>query len=191
MYKNTKFIKSLYIIKKLSHKNIEISFIGRSNSGKSSAINSITQKKISLTSKKPGKTCAINFFKIKKNYYFTDTPGYGYAKINKSNLIKIKFLIKSYIIKRKNITGIILMIDSKIYLKKIDYTFIKLIKNKNIHILLTKIDKFKNKYKKKFNNIIKDLKKINNKNITHQFFSIKRKVYINKIKIKIKQWIYL
>ena len=89
MYNKIKFIKSINKYKNNHHKNIEITFIGRSNSGKSSAINALTKKNISLTSKTPGKTKNINFFKIKKNYYFTDTPGYGYASLKKHSLKNI------------------------------------------------------------------------------------------------------
>jgi GTP-binding protein len=192
MYNKIKFIKSIYKQSKIYNKKIEISFIGRSNSGKSSTINAITNKYISIKSKTPGKTTAINYFKIKNFYYFTDTPGYGYANLSKQNLINIKNLLKEYIKLRKNLSGLILLIDSRNPFKQIDYEIIKLITLKKIHILLTKSEKLSLKKKQNIvNNIKKNLKIFNIKNITYQFFSIKNKLYINKLKIKIKQLIYL
>lgn len=192
MYTETTFIKSICYTKKLFYKNIEICFIGRSNSGKSSAINALINKKISFTSKIPGKTKCINIFKIKKDYYLTDTPGYGYAKTNKKNLFNINYLIENYIKNKKNLTCIILLIDSKVYLKNIDYNFLKINKKNIIHILFTKTDKLS---KNEQNKISKTLKKIKQnsikKNITYQQFTIKKKIYINILKIKIKQFICL
>ncbi|QQG46792.1 MAG: ribosome biogenesis GTP-binding protein YsxC [Candidatus Azosocius agrarius] len=192
MYNNIKFIKSISKINNINYKNIEISFIGVSNSGKSSAINAITNTNISLISKTPGKTKTVNFFSINKNYYFVDTPGYGYAKLKKTYLIEIKYLIINYIKKNRSLTGIFLLIDSNFDIKKLNYQIINLIKEKKIHILLTKCDRITKLQKKiiltNINNYIKNNRKYN---ITFQLFSIKSKLYINKTKIKIKQWINL
>ncbi|HFL8795014.1 MAG TPA: ribosome biogenesis GTP-binding protein YihA/YsxC [Candidatus Azosocius sp. HAIN] len=188
MYNKIIFIKSSYKINKKLNKNIEISFIGKSNSGKSSVINAITNTNISITSNTPGKTKTINFFKIKRNYYFTDTPGYGYSKLKKKTLYNIKNLLKNYIISRKSLTGIILLISSNNFFKTLDYKIIKSIKQKT-HILITKCDKIS---KKKENKLIKNTKiYLKKTNITFQIFSIKEKFLINKLKIKIKQFIHL
>ena len=90
----------------------EIALLGRSNVGKSSLINNITQrKKLAKSSSTPGKTRTINFYHINKSWYFVDLPGYGYAKVSKQERMRWGKMIETYLEKRTLIKGVILLID--------------------------------------------------------------------------------
>ncbi|WP_297336520.1 ribosome biogenesis GTP-binding protein YihA/YsxC [Algoriphagus sp.] len=103
----------------------EIAFIGRSNVGKSSLINALTGKKdLAKTSQKPGKTQLINHFMINDRWYMVDLPGYGFAKVN----VKVKkgweSMIQTYLLKRENLCGVFVLIDSRLEPQKIDLEFL-------------------------------------------------------------------
>ena len=141
----------------------EFCFIGRSNVGKSSIINSILKSKnLSKTSKTPGRTQSINYFKINNKIYFVDLPGYGYAKLSKNLRKELLELIKSYICNRSEITRIFLLIDSNVGLKDSDIDMIDFVDsyNKNFSIILTKVDKcssiFLNKQKFSISSFMKN-----------------------------------
>ncbi len=93
----------------------EIAFAGRSNVGKSSFINALTQrKKLAYTSSKPGKTRTINFYRIDNCFRLVDLPGYGYAKVSKAMRDDWAQMIEGYLANRSNIIEIILLVDSRI-----------------------------------------------------------------------------
>lgn len=122
----------------------EIAFVGRSNAGKSSLINVlVNRKKLAKTSSTPGKTRLVNFFLINKKFYFVDLPGYGYAKISKSQKSDWKQIIESYLIKRKQLKAIILILDSRHKPTSDDITMYKWIiyYNYKAIIVATKVDK--------------------------------------------------
>ena len=124
----------------------EIAFVGRSNSGKSSAINVIVnQKNLARISKTPGRTQLINFFEIERNERLVDLPGYGYAKTSKSQQKEWGLMIGEYLKHRETLKGIILIIDIRRGLMELDDAFLDfyLPLNKPLHILLTKSDKLK------------------------------------------------
>lgn len=126
----------------------EFAFIGRSNVGKSSLINMICRKKdLAKTSSMPGKTKLINQFMINDNIYFADLPGYGYARISKTEREKFEKLINDYILYRKNLFCLFILIDSRLEPQKNDIEFInKCGKNKiPICLIFTKTDKEKGK----------------------------------------------
>ena len=121
----------------------EFAFIGRSNVGKSSLINMITNnKRLAKVSGKPGKTLLINHYLINKKFYIIDLPGYGYAKISKVEKKKIDFLISNFIEQRK-IQTLFILIDLRHELLEIDLNFIKYVNNLNLNftIIFTKADK--------------------------------------------------
>ena len=122
----------------------EFCFIGRSNVGKSSIINAITKsKKLAKTSKTPGRTQHINLFLINNKINIVDLPGYGYAKISKAKREELTELIENYIINRKNLEEVFVLIDCKIGLKDSDIDIMDIISesNKKFSIILTKVDK--------------------------------------------------
>ena len=148
MYFNkTKFLKSASNITECPDDiGAEIAFVGRSNSGKSSAINVITnQKNLARISKTPGRTQLINFFEIDESRRLVDLPGYGYAKTSKAQQKEWGLMIGEYLKCRQTLKGIILIIDIRRGLMELDHDFLDfyLPMSKPLHILLTKSDKLK------------------------------------------------
>ena len=122
----------------------EFAFIGRSNVGKSSLINMLTQRKgLAKTSAKPGKTLLINYFNINDQWNIVDLPGYGYARIGKAGLEKLNRLINGYILGREQLTCLMLLIDSRHEPQRIDLEFMEMLGENGIPFALvfTKLDK--------------------------------------------------
>ena len=144
-FNKTKFIKSASNISESPDDiGAEVAFVGRSNSGKSSAINVITnQKNLARISKTPGRTQLINFFEIEEMQRLVDLPGYGYAKTSKKQQKEWGFMISEYVKYRQTLRGIILIIDIRRGIMELDHAFLDfyLPLNKPLHILLTKSDK--------------------------------------------------
>jgi len=122
----------------------EYAFIGRSNVGKSSLINMLTNNKgLARISVTPGKTRLINHFIINDEWYLADLPGYGFAKTSKSNRKSWEQMIKEYLLKRQNLLSIFVLIDSRIEPQKIDIDFMEWLGSQNLPftIVFTKKDK--------------------------------------------------
>ena len=170
MSEDWKFIKEVHSFKELPLDQIpEFIFWGRSNVGKSSLINSLTQKKIAKTSRTPGRTKSLVFFQYKNILRIVDFPGYGFSKISANQILKLDLLLDQYFQKRENLKKIFLLIDSRHLLKPIDLSIIKLlekISEKEIIFVFTKKDKIKNlKLLKENNESLNLIKKEFNKNI--------------------------
>tara|TARA_B110000967_G_scaffold191516_1_gene217248 strand:- start:842 stop:1444 length:603 start_codon:yes stop_codon:yes gene_type:complete len=124
----------------------EYAFIGRSNVGKSSLINALTNsKKLAKISGKPGKTQLINHFLINEKFYFTDLPGYGYAKISKKIKEEFQSFTLKYLKNRGNLVCLFLLIDLRVSPQKIDLEFMEFCALKKIPFVIcfTKSDKLK------------------------------------------------
>lgn len=123
----------------------EIAFIGRSNVGKSSLINAITNSKIAIVSKTPGRTKQLNFFQIKDKLTIVDMPGYGYAKASRNEVENWNNLIFNYLLSRRNLERVFLLIDSRHSLKENDEEMMNILDSRGIlyQIILTKIDEIK------------------------------------------------
>ena len=122
----------------------EYAFIGRSNVGKSSLINMLTQhKQLALTSQKPGKTQLINHFLINKEWYLVDLPGYGYAQRGKTGRENIRKIIENYILERPQLTCLFVLIDCRHEPQKIDLEFMEWLGESGVPfaVIFTKIDK--------------------------------------------------
>lgn len=122
----------------------EYAFIGRSNVGKSSLINMLTNiNGLAMTSSKPGKTLLINHFLINNNWHLVDLPGYGYATAGKKMREQLKNIIESYILYREQLTCIFLLIDSRHEPQKIDLEFMDWLGENGVpfSIVFTKLDK--------------------------------------------------
>ncbi len=125
-------------------RRLEYAFIGRSNVGKSSLINMLTNKKgLAMTSSTPGKTQLINHFIINDEWYLVDLPGYGYAKRGKKGREKIEDIIRSYIEDREQLTSLFVLIDCRHEAQKIDLEFMEYLGENGVpfSIVFTKTDK--------------------------------------------------
>jgi len=154
------FIKSAASVKDFPEINLpEIAFIGRSNVGKSSLINSIVLKKnLALVSSTPGKTKLINFFNVENKWSFADLPGFGFAAVSKSLRQEWKKLNFSYLEKRENLKLIITLIDARHDPTETDLGLMEWyeMNNKKFLVVLTKCDKIIDK------NIIERQKQLQN-----------------------------
>lgn len=122
---------------------IEIAFIGRSNSGKSSAINAITRKGLAKSSKTPGRTRLINFFSVGTHERLVDLPGYGFANVSKEMQAHWQQLISHYLEKRRSLKGIVILMDIRHPLQASDQQLLAWLEHTEagVHVLLTKADK--------------------------------------------------
>ncbi len=145
MIKSTQFVISNSDVRKCPQDNRpEYAFIGRSNVGKSSLINMLTDKKrLAMTSATPGKTLLINHFLINDEWYLVDLPGYGYAKRSKSQSEKLQQIISGYVLGREQMTCLFVLIDCRHEPQKIDLEFIEWLGENGIpfSIIFTKADK--------------------------------------------------
>ena len=150
-FNNNKFVGSFPSYKDIPYLEIkrECCFIGRSNVGKSSLINSITgTKKLAKTSKTPGRTQTINIFVISEKINMIDLPGYGFAKVSKVARENLMTLIEEYIENRDKLDHVFLLIDSKVGVKNSDIDMFDLLGScsRKFSIILTKIDKVSKSY---------------------------------------------
>lgn len=122
----------------------EYAFIGRSNVGKSSLINMLTNnKKLAKTSATPGKTLLINHFIINNEWYLVDLPGYGFAKRSKKEIAKLDQMINGYILQRQQLVNVFLLVDVRLEPQNVDLDFINFLGTSSVPfaIVFTKADK--------------------------------------------------
>ncbi len=137
----------------------EFLLVGRSNVGKSSFINSlICRKNFARTSAKPGKTQTLNFYLVNDDFYLVDVPGYGYASVNKETQKKFGLMIEEYLINRKNLKRVFMLVDYRHKPTEDDilmYNFLKYYNNK-VTIVATKYDKVSKNARSKQDKLIAD-----------------------------------
>ena len=139
------------------HNGVEFMFCGRSNVGKSSFINTLTnRKKLAKTSSNPGKTQTLNVYHINDEFYFIDVPGYGFAKVSKAVKATFGKMIEEYVTERTNLKMVFLLVDFRhkpTEDDKLMYDFLKYY-NLPVTIIATKSDKVKNSERSKNKKII-------------------------------------
>ena len=143
-YTNTTFVTSAPDCARLPpDQGREVAFIGRSNAGKSSALNTLCRKKIARTSKTPGRTQLLNVFQITPHQRLIDLPGYGYAKVAKKTQQQWQRAIDDYLATRNALSGLVLVMDSRHPLKPMDAHLLDWCAQcaLPVHLLLTKSDK--------------------------------------------------
>lgn len=194
LFKGAKFFITVNDLKFLPITKSEIVFVGRSNSGKSSVINTLTcHNRLSYVSKQPGRTQYINFFELKNQLFLVDLPGYGYAAVPEKIRKHWVNLLGEYLKTREQLIGIILIMDIRHPLKDLDKQMLDFISNRNIpvHILLSKSDKLskqeQNKALKNIQNLLVHWK--NEINITIQTFSSLKKIGIEQVENTVNSWI--
>ena len=146
--KSAEFVVSSPAVNKCPEGKLsEYAFIGRSNVGKSSLINMLTaNRKLAMTSSKPGKTLLINHFLVNKEWFLVDLPGYGYARIGKSGRERLEKMIQGYILQRESLTNLFVLIDSRLEPQQIDLEFFEFLGANGVpfSIVFTKTDKLSN-----------------------------------------------
>jgi len=143
--RNSKYMCSARLVSQFpSDSGLEIAFAGRSNAGKSSAINAVCDhKKLAHTAKQPGRTREVNFFHVQEGLRLVDLPGYGYAKVERKTKDQWNDTLYTYLTEREALKGIILLMDIRHTLTKNDIEFLDMIRplQINCRIVLTKADK--------------------------------------------------
>ena len=147
LYQQTTFIMGTPDSRRVpADEGIEVAFAGRSNAGKSSALNVLTeQKSLARISKAPGRTREINFFAVREAVRLVDLPGYGYAKVSKSMKGEWQRNIARYLETRESLCGVVLLMDVRHPLKEYDQQVLSWCYSAALqtHVLLTKADKLK------------------------------------------------
>ncbi|WP_226663896.1 ribosome biogenesis GTP-binding protein YihA/YsxC [Microbulbifer aggregans] len=174
----------------------EVAFAGRSNAGKSSAINALTgNSKLARTSKTPGRTQLINFFSLSEHQRLVDLPGYGYAKVARSMKDEWQRHLAFYLEQRNCLKGLVLLMDIRQPLKEFDQQMLNWAVSSGLpaHILLTKSDKLKNG---PANNarfaVEKALKELQlEQGVTVQNFSATKHQGLDKLEKRLNEWLAL
>jgi GTP-binding protein len=152
-FSNTGFLQSASRLAECPKDNCdEVAFVGRSNAGKSSAINTLTdQPKLARTSKTPGRTQLLNFFQVAEGKFLVDLPGFGYAKVPENIKKQWQKHMEAYLNQRESLRGLVLLMDCRHPLKDFDRMIIDWCTEAEmpVHILLTKCDKLKSGGRKK------------------------------------------
>lgn len=193
-YRNAFFVLSVYTFDQLPEDNgIEVAFAGRSNAGKSSALNAITQnKRLARTSKIPGRTQAINFFEVDSQKRLVDLPGYGYASVPKQIKRQWQQLLMQYLERRKSLQGLVLIMDIRHPLKELDQQLLARAETAQLstHILLTKADKLSRTAA--FDTLNKLTKQLSNFKhpLSIQLFSATKKIGLDEALEVLNNWFY-
>ncbi len=173
---------------------LEVAFAGRSNAGKSSALNCICdQKALAKTSKTPGRTQLINFFSFCENKYLVDLPGYGYAKVSESVKKNWQATLGDYLRERDSLKGLILLMDSRHPLKPLDEMILHWAIECELptHILLTKADKLSKNEAQKALKKVKETYTLAEDLVSVQVFSALKKQGLDKVYQVLDEWFEL
>ncbi len=192
VYHQAKFINSAPRLQDAPpDQGMEIAFAGRSNAGKSSAINTLVQQKaLARVSKTPGRTQLLNFFEIDAQRKLVDLPGYGYAKVPEAVKRDWHKMMESYLKDRKALCGMVLVMDIRHPLTDFDWQLVEWCDHANLplHILLTKADKLNfGNAKNTLLKVQKDLGRVGNE-VTIQLFSALNKTGINDVHQLLDEW---
>lgn len=191
-YARTHFILSAPDISHLPiDSGVEVAFAGRSNAGKSSALNTLTnQKSLARTSKTPGRTQLINLFEVEENCRLVDLPGYGYAQVPEAIKRKWQKSLGEYLQKRESLKGLIVLMDVRHPLKDLDQQMIEWAVSVDIPVmlLLTKADKLASGALKKQVNMVKEAILPFQGDIAVAPFSSPKRIGLEPLKQKLDQW---
>lgn len=172
----------------------EVAFAGRSNAGKSSAINTLTDNaKLARTSKTPGRTQLLNFFSLSEDCRLVDLPGYGFAKVSKATKQAWDRNLAGYLQERQSLQGLVMLMDIRHPLQQYDWQMIRWASESKmpVHLLLTKADKLKRGPAK--NTLLQVQRELENEglseNLSIQTFSSLKKEGLKELKHQLLQWL--
>lgn len=191
-YHVTHFVTSAPDIRHLpADTGIEVAFAGRSNAGKSSALNTLTnQKGLARTSKTPGRTQLINLFQVAEGYRLVDLPGYGYAEVPEEMKLKWQRSLAEYLQKRQCLKGLVVLMDIRHPLKDLDRQMVMWAVQSGIEvlILLTKADKLASGARKAQLNAVREEAKSFLGTVDVEVFSSLKKIGVDKLSQKLDSW---
>ncbi|STZ75433.1 ribosome biogenesis GTP-binding protein YihA/YsxC [Bergeriella denitrificans] len=193
LFQNAKFFTTVNHLKDLPDTPAEIAFVGRSNAGKSSAINTLTNHvRLAYVSKTPGRTQHINFFELSGGSFMVDLPGYGYAQVPEAVRAHWVKLLGDYLQTRRQLVGLVLIMDARHPLKALDIQMLDFfhITGRPVHILLSKADKLsKNDQIKTLGAVKKALKPyMERQAVSVQLFSSLKKQGIEEVNQVVGGW---
>ena len=193
LFQNAKFFTTVNHLKDLPDTPAEIAFVGRSNAGKSSAINTLCNHvRLAYVSKTPGRTQHINFFELANGGFMVDLPGYGYAQVPEAIRAHWVKLLGDYLQQRQALIGLVLIMDARHPLKPLDVQMLDFfhITGRPVHILLSKADKLsKNDQIKTLSAFKKALKPFaERQQISVQLFSSLKKQGIEEVNNVVAAW---
>lgn len=193
LFRHARFYTTVNHLKDLPATTAEIAFVGRSNAGKSSAINTLTNHtRLAYVSKTPGRTQHINFFELTNGGFMVDLPGYGYAQVPEAIRRHWVTLLGNYLQTRKQLIGLILIMDARHPLKELDKQMLDFfaVTRRPVHILLSKADKLsKNDQIKTLASVKKALQPyIARQQVTVQLFSSLKKQGIDEVNQIATDW---
>lgn len=191
-YQQTHFVTSAPDIRHLpSDTGIEVAFAGRSNAGKSSALNTLTnQKSLARTSKTPGRTQLINLFQVAEGKRLVDLPGYGYAEVPEEMKLKWQRALGEYLQARQCLQGLVVLMDIRHPLKDLDQQMIHWAVESQIPVLvlLTKADKLASGARKAQLNMVREAVIAFNGDVQVEAFSSLKKQGVDKLRQKLDSW---
>ncbi len=174
------------------HDLLEVAFAGRSNAGKSSAINTLCdQKALARISKTPGRTQLINFFPLDESRCLVDLPGYGYAKVPNRVRVDWQKLMEGYLGERQQLRGLVVIMDIRHPLKDYDLQMLEWCEHMQtpVHILLTKADKLKKGLASKQLLMVRKTLKASDFDVSVQMFSALKKNGIEELQQVLDKWL--
>jgi GTP-binding protein len=199
LFQNAAFFISAHQLSDLPPPNgVEIAFAGRSNAGKSSALNTLANhNRLAYVSKQPGRTQLINFFSLNpekgNDKFLVDLPGYGYAKVPVHMRNHWQSVLSSYLTERESLVGLVLVMDSRHPLTPLDRQMLDWFCHggKPVHVLLTKSDKLsRNEANQTLLKVRKELKQTWGEHVTVQLFSSSKKLGVEETEKMIGTWLF-
>ncbi len=194
LFQNATFYISAHNLRDLPPpEGVEIAFAGRSNAGKSSALNTLANhNRLAFVSKQPGRTQLINFFSLGNEKYLVDLPGYGYAKVPESMRIHWQSTLSNYLTHRSSLHGLVLVMDARHPLTPLDRQMLDWFhpNGRPIHILLSKSDKLSRSAASQTLTKVKNELAANWKNCTVQLFSSLKKQGVDEAEKVIGNWLF-
>lgn len=191
LFSRLQFFTTVNHLRDLPATRAEIAFAGRSNAGKSSAINTLANRtRLAFVSKTPGRTQHINYFSFGDDAYLVDLPGYGYAEVPAAVRAHWEKLLGQYLATREQLRGLVLIMDARHPLKELDWQMLEwfLPTGKPVHALLTKADKLN---RQEATQALASVRKAlaEHPNCTVQLFSSLKKTGTDELELAIADWL--
>lgn len=190
IFQNARFYTTVNYMKDLPATRAEVAFVGRSNAGKSSAINTLANRtRLAYVSKTPGRTQHINFFELGDECFLVDLPGYGYAEVPEAVRAHWVELLGRYLQTRQSLIGLLLIMDARHPLKDLDRRMLEFFRvaGRPVHILLSKADKMS---RQEQNKVLAEVKRelADYPSVSVQMFSSLKKTGVDEVEQVVKGW---